>query len=100
MTLTPTTDPAVPHDDYVRGRLSGYWKLRAIDHGRKTYVICELHGDPKGGVAKWLVNWFQSGWPRSTLESLREQVRKPDIKITPRSKPSSKANPSPLLRWE
>ena len=84
MTLTPTTDPAVPpNDDYVRGRLGGYWKLRAVDHGRKTHVTCELHGDPRGSLPKWLVNFFQAGWPRNTIETLREQVKKRDIKTIP-----------------
>jgi hypothetical protein len=81
MNLWPTTDPAVPVGRYVRGTLRGYWKLQAIDHGTKTHVTAEMHGDPKGGVAKWLVNFFQKGWPRNTLESLRAQVAKPDIKI-------------------
>jgi len=87
MNLWPTTDPAVPVvSDYVRGTLRGFWHLKSVDHGKKTLVIAEMHGDPKGGVAKWLVNFFQKGWPRNTLESLREQVAKPDIKIIPQVK--------------
>jgi hypothetical protein len=77
MTMEPTRDPAVPPDDrYVRGELRGFWKLQAIDGGRRTFVVAEMHGDPKGGVPKWLVNLFQSGWARSTLEDLRAQVAK------------------------
>ncbi|HEX7477576.1 MAG TPA: START domain-containing protein [Polyangiales bacterium] len=83
LSMEPTTDPAAPRTSYVRGELRGYWKLKSIDHGRKTQVTAEMHGDPKGSVAKWLVNFFQKGWPRNTLESLREQVAKRDIKIIP-----------------
>jgi hypothetical protein len=83
MNLWPTTDPSVPPGKYVRGTLRGYWKLRAIEQGKKTEVTTEMHGDPKGGVAKWLVNFFQKGWPRNTLESLRAQVAKRDIHIVP-----------------
>lgn len=83
MTIEPTVDPKLPETDCVRGELRGYWKLRAVAGGRKTFVIAEMHGDPKGGVAKWIVNLFQKGWARNTLSSLRAQVAKPDIAILP-----------------
>jgi hypothetical protein len=96
LSLTPTVDPAVPvKEDYVRGRLSGYWKLRSIDGGRKTFVVAEMHGDPKGAIPKWLVNAFQSGWARNTLESLRKQVEKPDIQIVPEVKAVFEGKPMP-----
>jgi hypothetical protein len=83
MTIEPTADPKLPETDCVRGELRGYWKLRAVGGGRKTFVIAEMHGDPKGGVAKWIVNLFQQGWARNTLNSLRAQVAKRDITILP-----------------
>lgn len=83
MTIEPTTDPLLPPTSYIRGTLAGYWKLKAIDHGRKTLVITEMHSDPKGAVAHWLVNLFQKSWARNTIESLRAQVAKPDIKVMP-----------------
>jgi len=86
MNLWPASDPAVPVGDYVRGTLRGYWNLRSIANGSKTYVVTEMHGDPKGSIAEWMVNFFQKGWPRNTLESLREQVAKRDIKIIPQVK--------------
>jgi hypothetical protein len=95
--LWPTTDPAVPVGSYVRGTLRALWKLRAIDDGKSTQVDAELEGDPKGGVAKWLVNFFQKGWPRNTLESLREQVAKPDIKISPQVKAVFEGKPLNLM---
>jgi hypothetical protein len=95
--LWPVTDPAVPVGKYVRGTLRALWRLQAIDHGRKTLVMAELEGDPKGGIAKWLVNFFQKGWPRNTLESLREQVAKPDIKISPQVKAVFEGKPLNLM---
>jgi hypothetical protein len=83
MNLWPATDPAVPVGSYVRGTLRGYWKFRAIDNGKKTHVIAEMNGDPKGNIPKWLVNFFQSDWPHNTLMSLRAQVAKRDIRILP-----------------
>jgi len=84
--MVPATDPAVPPTHHVRGAVHGYWKLRSIANGKQTLVIVQMHGDPKGSVAKWLVNSYQSSWPRSTLESLRRQVAKRDIKIMPQIK--------------
>jgi hypothetical protein len=83
MTIEPVKHPKVPVTDCIRGELRGYWNLRAIDGGKKTFVIAEMHGDPRGSVAKWIVNLFQKGWARNTLESLRAQVAKPNIKIMP-----------------
>lgn len=84
MRMWPVRDPAVPEkSSYVRGDLSAYWKLKSVDNGRKTFVIAEIHADPRGGVAKWLVNWVQENWPRNTFESLREQVAKRDIRVMP-----------------
>lgn len=42
----------------------------------KTLVLAEFHGDPKGNVPKWLVNWFQTSWPKDSLLALRKQVLK------------------------
>jgi hypothetical protein len=64
----------------VRGEfLYGKFVLTSIDEGKKTRVLAELLCDPKGSVAKWIVNMFQKDWPHKTLESLRGQVKKPDI---------------------
>jgi hypothetical protein len=96
MTIEPTSDPALPPTRYIRGELRGYWKLKAMDGGKRTFVIAEMHGDPKGGVPKWLVNLFQKGWARNTIESLREQVAKPDIKIMPQVKAAFEGKPIAL----
>lgn len=81
MSLWPFTDPALPVGRYIRGTLRGYWKLQATDKGKKTYVIAEMTGDPKGAIPNWLVNIFQRDWPHNTLMSLRRQVAKSDVRI-------------------
>jgi hypothetical protein len=94
MTVEPAVDPrAPPYDDFVRGELRGYWKLKSIDNGQHTLIVAEMHGDPKGGVPKWLVNLFQKGWARSTVESLRKQVAKPDIQVMPQIKAAFEGKP-------
>jgi hypothetical protein len=78
------TDPAAPQTSYVRGELMhSSFVLASEDHGKKTRVPAEIHCDPKGSVAKWIVNFFQKSWPHNTLTSLRAQVKKPDIKDRP-----------------
>ena len=42
--------------------------------------------DPRGSVAKWIVNLVQKDWPHKTIASLRRQVAKPDIKDQARLK--------------
>lgn len=97
MLIEPTTDPAVPlNDDYVRGELRGLWKMQAIDGGKKTFVLAEVLGDPKGAVPKWLVNLFQQSWAHSTLQSLRAQVAKKDIRIIPQVQAAFEGRPIDL----
>ena len=80
-------DPAAPKTHYVRGLLtdSGF-TLTSIDHGARTHVVAEIHCDPKGNVAPWIVNLFQKDWGYKTLMSLRKQVRKPDVQVHPKLK--------------
>ncbi|HEX3774059.1 MAG TPA: START domain-containing protein [Polyangiaceae bacterium] len=80
-------DSGAPKTDYIRGEFSyGTFKLTSIEGGKKTRVLAEVLADPKGSVAKWIVNLFQKDWPHKTIESLRTQVAKPDIKDQPRLK--------------
>ena len=80
-------DSGAPKTDYVRGEFSyGTFRLTSIDGGKKTRFLCEVLADPKGSVAKWIVNLFQKDWPHKTIESLRKQVAKPDIKDQARLK--------------
>jgi hypothetical protein len=80
-------DPAAPHTGYVRGELDrSSFTLTSIDGGARTHVVAEIHCDPKGSIAAWIVNKFQNNWGYNTLKSLRTQVKKPDIAVHPRLK--------------
>jgi hypothetical protein len=80
-------DASAPATDYIRGELlHSSFVLTSIEHGAKTRVVAEIHADPKGSVAKWIVNLFQKKWPHNTITSLRRQVAKPDIVEHPRLK--------------
>lgn len=82
--LRSTTDPAAPATSYVRGDLiSSTFVLTPTADGKGTRVVGDVHCDPRGSVAKWIVNYFQKDWPRSTLKSLRKQVAKPNIVESP-----------------
>ncbi len=74
-------EPSCPpnEDKAVRGELvASTYQLQGLEDGR-TRVTVEIQVDPKGSLPKWLVNWAQKGWPRATLENIRDQIAKPDV---------------------
>ncbi|HTA88672.1 MAG TPA: START domain-containing protein [Polyangiaceae bacterium] len=78
-------DPAAPKTNYVRGEfIYGKFVLTSVDGGKRTQVLAELLCDPKGSVAKWMVNMVQKDWPHSTIQRLRRQVAKPDVVDSPK----------------
>lgn len=78
--LVDIEDPAMPpNPKYVRGLLINSYYALSYAGPTKTHVEVEILTDPKGWVPKWVVNLFQRGWPRNTIESLRTQVVKPNI---------------------
>jgi hypothetical protein len=80
----PTEDEMAPVlKKYTRGVMTCVFTLVPMSMPDQTYVEAEIHCDPKGGIAKWLVNFFQEGWPQTTFENLRREVKKPDIKVVP-----------------
>jgi hypothetical protein len=79
------SDPAAPKTQYIRGQfIYGKFVLTSIDSGKQTRVLAELLCDPKGSVAKWMVNMVQKDWPHSTIQRLRRQVAKRDVTDNPR----------------
>jgi hypothetical protein len=85
--INAVKDVLAPETKYVRGELlHSSFSLTSAEHGTKTFVVAEIHADPKGSVATWIVNLFQKRWPHNTLTRLRAQVAKPDIKEHPRLK--------------
>ena len=78
-------DSSAPKTDFVRGEFKfGTFTLTSIDGGKKTRVLTEVLADPRGSVAKWIVNMVQKKWAYNTIMSLRAQVAKPNIKDQPR----------------
>jgi hypothetical protein len=87
MTSISVQDPAAPKTDYVRGHLQyAIFALTSVNGGKATRVLAEAQCDPKGSVAKWIVNLFQKGWPHNTLTALREQVSKKNVSDDPKLK--------------
>ncbi len=80
-------DPAAPSTSYVRGEImNSSFVLTSISGGKQTRIVTEIHCDPKGSVADWIVNLFQKSWPYNTIRSLRAQVNKPDVGVHPQLK--------------
>ena len=83
----PTEDALAPKTDYVRGELTdSSYTLQSIDGGTRTRAEIEIFADPKGLVAKWIVNFFQSSWPQNTLEAMRKESARADIGPLPEFK--------------
>jgi hypothetical protein len=80
--MQSVSDPLAPKTHHVRGEImESTVVLTAVDGGRRTHVVAEIHADPKGNVPAWVVNWFQRDWGYNTLKRLRAQVAKPDIQV-------------------
>ena len=80
-------DASAPKTDFIRGEFKfGTFTLTSIDGGKKTRVLAEVLADPRGSVAKWIVNMVQKKWAFNTISSLRTQVAKPNIKDSARLK--------------
>jgi hypothetical protein len=89
--LKSVNDAAAPKTDHIRGHMIyGMYVLTAIDDGKKTKILTEMLCDPKGSVAKWMVNLFQKSWPYNTITALRKQVKKAGIKDNPKLKEALK----------
>ena len=64
----------------IRGELTSYYELKAVDGGKHTLLSIELHSDPKGSIPAWVVNLFQKDWAHETMRGIRKQVKKTDLK--------------------
>jgi hypothetical protein len=95
----PTEDGLAPVlKQYKRGVMTCVFKMVPMSMADQTYLEAEIHCDPKGGVPKWLVNFFQQDWPHTTFENLRREMKKPDIQVHPivaqlLKKPTEKTSP-------
>jgi hypothetical protein len=76
-------DGAAPRTGYVRALLTeSSFTLHQNPDG-STHVTAEIHCDPKGNLAGWVVNFFQRNWGVNTLKSLRRQVAKGEAPVHP-----------------
>lgn len=74
----PVEDTAVPKSRHVRGLLDATYLLESV--GGKTRLTVEIESDPKGWLPAWLVNFFQKDWARETIEGIRRQCAKKDLR--------------------
>jgi hypothetical protein len=54
----------------------------------QTHVEVEIHADPKGLIPDWLVNQLQKSWPVGTLNGVRKQASRKDVKRFPAPPPA------------
>jgi hypothetical protein len=72
-------EPGFPnYPKVIRGDLEGSFTLTALGP-KKSHVELEVLADPKGTVPKWVVNLFQTSWPRRVLFGLRKQSGRGDV---------------------
>src|SRR5262245_16603198 len=83
LSFGPAEDKEVPlGDDIVRGRvLGGGYVLKPLDGG-KTWTEYGVNVDPSGAIPTWVVNFVSQNTPFNTLEHVRDQVQRPDVRIT------------------
>lgn len=80
----PIEDPLAPPVKHrTRGTIDCEFKMARMSMPDQTYVQAKVFTDPKGNIPKWLVNFFQQGWPQDTFEGLRRQCVKTDVKTFP-----------------
>jgi hypothetical protein len=80
LAIGSVTHPKAPATVGVRANLIGSRYVLTPKGPDRTYVVVEIHTDPKGSVPTWLVNLIQKSWPMKTLLGLRAQVTKPFVK--------------------
>jgi hypothetical protein len=78
--ISSVTHPKAPATVGVRANVIGSRYVLTPKGPDKTYVVVEIHTDPKGAIPTWLVNLIQKSWPMKTLQNMRTQVAKPFVK--------------------
>lgn len=83
ITMRSVDDPLAPRTTHVRGEVIRGAAEIVAEGAKRSRIAAEFHGDPKGSLPKWIVNWVQRDWPHDTIASLRRQVAKPDVAPSP-----------------
>ena len=81
--LRSVDDELAPKTSYVRGELIDSSFTLTAEGDARTRIVAELHADPKGSLPKWLVNAFQKSWAHKTINALRTQSARADLKEVP-----------------
>ncbi len=77
-----TQDEDAPVRKHVRGSLGGsITALVSAEGGKSTLVWMDVHADPRGSIAAWMVNATQSGFARNTIRGMRKQAAKANVEI-------------------
>jgi hypothetical protein len=79
----PVEDAAVPKTGAVRAAFDATYTLESLDGGKRTKLTVEIEGDPKGMLPAFVVNFFQKDWARETIQGIRKQCKKVDLKAPP-----------------
>jgi hypothetical protein len=88
-------DAAEPPTSYVRGVVvSNEFRLTPLKGGR-TRLKGEFHIDPKGSVAKWIVNLFQHAWPKKAFRGIQKRAAEGTSSLPVEIGPILKALPNP-----
>jgi hypothetical protein len=88
-------DPAGPSTSYVRGVVvSNEFRLKPLKGGR-TELKGEFHIDPRGSVAKWIVNLFQHAWPKKAFRAIQKRAGEGKSTLPVELEPILKALPNP-----
>lgn len=80
--LESVTHPKAPPTVGVRANLIKSRYLLTPKGKDRTFVVVEIHTDPRGSLPSWLVNLVQKSWPMKTLKGMREHLKKSYIGTT------------------
>lgn len=81
MVSEPADDALRPsRKGVVRGSLAARYVLEPANDGKATRLTVEIHADPKGWLPSWVINFFQKDWAHETIQGIRKQAAKKDLK--------------------
>jgi ribosome-associated toxin RatA of RatAB toxin-antitoxin module len=52
----------------------GFWKLEALENGRRTHVTYFIHTDPGGALPAWIVNLANNAAVPKVIEAVRQRA--------------------------
>ncbi len=94
LNMTSCKWKSAPETVGVRAKMHNSRYVLTPKGDSQTFVEVEIHADPKGLIPTWLVNQLQKSWPVGTLNGVRRQAKRKDVKrfpIPPLPKPAKPA---------